>query len=107
MDQFAGSDCGNGDCDAPMPWDMAQIGLVEDSYCSPRCALEALDGKAAFHGRVWLHDPQFRVPRDQFPDNITKKDVDISRHAESVDAARDVVEELSDMFRGEFRVDPK
>lgn len=107
MERFDNSECQNGDCDAPMPWDMPQIGLLDDNYCSPECALEALDGRGGFHGRVWLHDPQYGVRRENFGDNITKGDVDISRHADSVEAASNLVQELKEIYNGEFRYDPQ
>lgn len=99
--------CANPDCDEPTPWDMASVRLDDAEFCSPECARAHLDrtGAESVPQRVTLHDPQFAVDRSDLS-GVAEDAIDIGRPIEHGADARRALDEIEEMFPGEFRPTP-
>lgn len=95
--------CDNTDCNAPTPWDMAAIHIDDKSYCTPSCAQDHLKITDTVPQSVALHDPQYNVDRAELPASVSEDAVNIQRDVtNSMDAAV-AIEEIADMYPGDFR----
>ena len=103
--EAANENCANDDCNAPTPWDMAQIKVDDVAFCSPDCAKEHVESTAATPAQVTLHDPQYAVDRSMFPPSVDEESVSITRRVIGPDDFLTAIVDIEQMFPGQFRVD--
>lgn len=85
-----------GVCGEMTPWYMPAV-IVDDTWlCSPACARELVREMDARPETVALHDPQFAT-------DIAEDAVDISRPTSSTEDAQTAIDEIAEMFPGDFR----
>ena len=94
-------DCSNPDCDQPLPWDMAAVGLTPETICcSPDCARKALDTLDESPSTVTLHDPQGHGDR---PAGIDEDTVDVIWTVQDGDVLEGI-RRVEELYAGEFRI---
>ena len=95
-------DCSNPDCDQPMPWDMAAVGLTPETVCcSPDCARKALHTLDESPETATLHDPQGAVDRESIGVDEDAIDIVWSVGDGDIDAA---IRQVESLYPGEFRI---
>jgi len=96
--------CDNDGCSEPTPMDMPAIVMGGFWFCSPTCAHEKISTLPAMMKHLTLHDPQFAMERDEFPEGVSDDDVGIRWVIENKEVALDLLEEIEEEFPGPFRV---
>jgi len=99
-----GDVCSHDDCNEPTPWDMVAIVVEGQWFCSPACAVDALGVSKSPPETVTLHDPQYRVDRDELPD-VSAEAVDITRSVIGMVEAKQAIKDTREMVGGQFRED--
>jgi len=101
-----GGKCDAEGCDEPTPWDMVGVLLDEtQGYCSPDCALVALEASKTVPDLVTIHDPQHAVSRDKMQ-GVTNDVIDFDRNVDSNADAEDAIRETGQLFEYPFRPSP-
>lgn len=96
-------DCAREGCDEPCPWDMPAIILGELLCCSPDCARTVLETVSRRPADVTLHDPQYRVDRDDLA-GVNEDAVDIGRTVHTEGEAEEAIDALAQLHSSPFRV---
>lgn len=97
----------SGDCEScgkEISWDIASISFDEGIFCSPDCAREYLETAGTEPDVMFLHDPQSRVPRDDFP-NTSNDEVNIRYKLDKSTKADEVIDIFESAYPGNFPSD--
>ena len=94
--------CGHSDCNEVTPMDMVSIVFDQLAFCSPECAHGHLDTMSRTPTSVAINDPQYAIPRDDFP-GVSEDEVLIKRTVTGMGDAHTAIDELDAMYPGDFR----